>query len=83
MCALFTLIITLMLSSLQITVSFNGKTLAFSTDAGAVGVIDVPSRRIRRMKTRHANVRLTLGSHLVVVRHIPKFADLRQRELHS
>ncbi|KAI0028166.1 WD40 repeat-like protein, partial [Vararia minispora EC-137] len=40
----------------EIAVSFNGKTIAFSIDSGAVGVVDVPSRRIRRMKTRHANI---------------------------
>ena len=33
-----------------------GKTLAFCTDSGSVGVVDLVSRRVRRMKTRHGNV---------------------------
>jgi hypothetical protein len=48
----------LMPFSVQIAVSFNGQTLAFSTDSGSVGVVELVSRRVRRMKTRHTNVRL-------------------------
>ncbi|VDB82906.1 unnamed protein product [Peniophora sp. CBMAI 1063] len=40
----------------EIAVNSTGKTLAFSTDSGAVGVVDLASRRVRRMKTRHSNI---------------------------
>lgn len=35
----------------------NGKYLAFSTDSGTVGVIELSTKKITRMKTRHSSVR--------------------------
>ncbi|KAH9945888.1 WD40 repeat-like protein [Epithele typhae] len=40
----------------ELTLSDNGKTLAFSSDSGAVGIVDISNKSISRMKTRHTNV---------------------------
>lgn len=43
--------------SSQIDLSYDGKYLAFSTDNGTVGVVELSTGRTSRMRTRHANVR--------------------------
>ena len=40
----------------QLSISENGKYLAFSSDSGAVGVVDLASKVITRMKNCHTNV---------------------------
>ncbi|KAI9509339.1 WD40 repeat-like protein [Russula earlei] len=48
----------------EISVSENEKTLAFSMDSGAVGVVDLVTNNIRRMETQHNSI-------CAVVRFIP------------
>ena len=40
----------------QLNISENGKYLAFSSDSGTVGVVDLASKFITRMKNRHTTV---------------------------
>lgn len=40
----------------QVMLQSNGKYLAFSTDSGAVGIIELSTKKISRMKTRHNTV---------------------------
>ncbi|KAA1471221.1 WD40 repeat-like protein [Dentipellis sp. KUC8613] len=40
----------------EVTVNKDQKTLAFSTDSGAVGVVDLQNYNITRMKSRHTSV---------------------------
>ncbi|KAI0780674.1 WD40 repeat-like protein [Trametes elegans] len=40
----------------ELCVSDNGKSLAFGTDSGTVGVIDLSSKTVARMKSRHTTV---------------------------
>ncbi|KAI0005990.1 WD40-repeat-containing domain protein [Russula compacta] len=40
----------------EISVSENQKTLAFTMDSGAVGVVDLATRSVRRMKIRHNSI---------------------------
>ncbi|KAI0054020.1 WD40 repeat-like protein [Auriscalpium vulgare] len=40
----------------EISLSFNRKVLAFSTDGGTVGVVDLASRKVQRMKARHDSI---------------------------
>lgn len=44
----------------EISVSENQKTLAFSTDSGVVGVVDLTTKSVRRMKTQHNSVCVTV-----------------------
>lgn len=41
----------------QLALSSNNKTLAFSSDSGTVGVVDIFTRNITRMKVKHNSVR--------------------------
>ena len=43
--------------SSQIDLSYDGNYLAFSTDNGTVGIVELSTGRITRMRTQHANVR--------------------------
>ncbi|KAI0372921.1 WD40 repeat-like protein [Pilatotrama ljubarskyi] len=45
-----------LLNEAGLSLSDNGKLLAFGSDSGAVGTIDVPSKQITRMKIRHTTV---------------------------
>ncbi|KAI0748517.1 WD40 repeat-like protein [Daedaleopsis nitida] len=40
----------------ELSISDNGKHLAFSSDSGAVGVVDLSSLAVRRMRSRHNTV---------------------------
>ncbi|EJF66094.1 hypothetical protein DICSQDRAFT_97887 [Dichomitus squalens LYAD-421 SS1] len=40
----------------ELSISENGKYLAFSSDSGAVGIMDLSSRLVTRMKSRHTTV---------------------------
>ena len=42
----------------QMSVSENQKTLAFTMDSGVVGVVDLTTKSVRRMKTQHNSVSL-------------------------
>ena len=44
---------------IQITLSSNKKTLAYTTDAGTVGVVDLSTKKPFNMKVKHANVSLS------------------------
>ncbi|KAN0123897.1 WD40-repeat-containing domain protein [Russula decolorans] len=44
----------------EISVSENQKTLAFAMDSGIVGVVDLTTKSIRRMKTQHNSVSATV-----------------------
>ncbi|TCD62178.1 hypothetical protein EIP91_007262 [Steccherinum ochraceum] len=43
----------------ELNVNENDKTLAFSTDSGTVGTVDLSTRAISRMKTKHDSVRMS------------------------
>ena len=43
----------------QITLSSNKKTLAYTTDAGTVGIVDLSTKKPFNMKVKHANVSLS------------------------
>lgn len=42
----------------QLAMSVNKRHLAFSTDAGVVGVVDLSTKAVSRMKTKHDSVGL-------------------------
>lgn len=42
----------------QISISENQKTLAFTMDSGAVGVVDLATKSVQRMKSQHNSVSL-------------------------
>ncbi|KAJ7271949.1 WD40 repeat-like protein [Mycena haematopus] len=52
--------------------------LAFSTDSGAVGVVDLSTKTITRMKTGHSSVRST-----IIIRKFVRFIPDRPREIVS
>jgi len=40
----------------EISISENQKTLAFTMDSGVVGVVDLATKSVQRMKSRHNSV---------------------------
>jgi hypothetical protein len=42
---------------LQLAISANGSTLAYVTDIGTVGTVDITTRRTSKMNSAHGNVR--------------------------
>ncbi|KAI0320119.1 WD40 repeat-like protein [Amylostereum chailletii] len=45
----------------EIALNDNGKHLAFSTDSGTVGVVELSSQRVLRMKTKHTSISGNVG----------------------
>ena len=50
----------------QLNISDNGKYLAFSSDSGTVGTVDLSTKQVTRMKNRHTTV--SISSQAVVTR---------------
>ena len=68
----------------QITLDTSKKLLAFGTDRGIVGVVDLALRCITRMKSQHNSVRLSMCCVVIVV-HLYAFTmeDLWNSCFHS
>ncbi|KAI0723954.1 WD40-repeat-containing domain protein [Cerioporus squamosus] len=45
-----------MMMTTQLSISENGKNLAFTSDSGSVGIVDLPSHTVSRMKSCHNTV---------------------------
>jgi hypothetical protein len=65
----------------QIALNINKSHLAFSMDSGVVGVVDLSTKTISRMKTKHESVCTIFGLQSQIP--LKVYTDLRFGQVHS
>lgn len=71
-----------MLPISQLSISENGKILGFSSDSGSIGVVDLATLTVTRMKSRHNTVNLHRGTRRLLSSSSHS-TGLRIRQIHS